>query len=209
MKIDLSRLSTPRMTGWETEITCPLRMIEVDFPCRPCQDGRPPKRSALGRVCRQFWPWLCFVACSVLSYFIVSQFIVTTVVVQGRSMAPTLAHGDRYLLHRWQLLFRSPERGDLVVVRDAARHDFIVKRIVGLPGESLQLKEGGVWINGERLVEPYLPAGVRTQGMEGIEPLIVVGKNRYFVMGDNREISEDSRTHGAVLSDQILGFIPQ
>ena len=208
MKTDSTKPTKPGKLGWETQITCPLTMVEVDFPGRRGQYGRS-RHSVFGAVWRQIWPWCCFVACSVLSYFIVSHFIVTTVVVQGRSMAPTLAHGDRYLLHRWQLMFRSPVRGDLVVVRDATRHDFVVKRIVGLPGERLQLKDGSVWINGERLVESYLPVGTRTQGMEGIEPLTIVGKNRYFLMGDNREISEDSRTYGAILGEQILGFIPQ
>jgi signal peptidase I len=144
-----------------------------------------------------------------LSYFIVSHFIVTTVIVQGRSMTPTLAHGDRYLLHRWQLLFRSPERGDLVVVRDATRKDFVVKRVVGLPGERVHFRDGAVWINGERLAEPYLAAGTRTIAVEGVDSLMIIGRDRYFVMGDNREISEDSRTYGAVTRDQILGFIPR
>jgi signal peptidase I len=179
-------------------------MVDIQFIGRP-----KPKPSAFRQVWRHFWPWLCFVVCSIVSYFIVSNFIVTTVIVQGRSMTPTLVHGDRYLLHRWQLLFRSPERGDLVVVRDAIRKDFVVKRVVALPGERVHFKDGAVWINGEHLVEPYLSTGTRTMVPEGVDSLMIIGSNRYFVMGDNREISEDSRTYGAVTRDQILGFIPQ
>jgi signal peptidase I len=189
-----------------TEIPCPLSRVDIEFIARPGGPATPP---VWRKVWRQFWPWLCFVTCSILSYFIVSNFIVTTVIVQGRSMTPTLAHGDRYLLHRWQLLFRSPERGDLVVVRDAVRKDFIVKRVIALPRDRVQFKDGAVWINGERLAEPYLAAGTRTTPGEGVDSLLVVGADRYFVMGDNREISEDSRAYGAVTRDQILGFIPQ
>jgi signal peptidase I len=180
-------------------------MVDIEFIGRPIAQPRPVFR----QVWRHLWPWLCFVVCSILSYFIVSHFIVTTVIVQGRSMTPTLVHGDRYLLHRWQLLFRSPERGDLVVVRDATRKDFIVKRVIALPGERVHFKDGAVWINGGRLAEPYLAAGTRTTTGEGVESLLIIGAGRYFVMGDNREISEDSRAYGAVTRDQILGFIPQ
>jgi signal peptidase I len=203
MNTDSTKPTDTPIKPWE--IPCPLTIVDIEFRSPPVQPKPPLLRQAL----RHFWPWLCFVICSVLSYFIVSNFIVTTVVVQGRSMTPTLAHGDRYLLHRWELLFRSPERGDLVVVRDATRNDFIVKRVVGLPGDRLQLKDGAVWVNGHRLNESYLPEGTRTAVVNGVDPLIVIGKNRYFVMGDNREISEDSRTYGPVLGNQILGFIPQ
>lgn len=199
--------TTKPRNAWETEISCPLTMVDIEFPYK----GRPAVRrpSGLGRAWRQAWPWCCFVACSLLSYFIVSSFIVTTVVVQGRSMTPTLVDGDRYLLHRWQLLFRAPARGDLVVVRDATRNDFVVKRVIALPGERVQFRDGAVFVNGERLVEPYLPAGTRTVVSDGIDPLVLVGKDRYFILGDNREISEDSRSYGAVSGKQILGFIPQ
>lgn len=203
MNTDSTKPTENQIKPWE--IPCPLTIVDIEFRSPPPQ----PKPPIMRRVWRHFWPWLCFVACSIVSYFVVSNFIVTTVVVQGRSMTPTLVHGDRYLLHRWELLFRSPERGDLVVVRDAVRNDFVVKRVVGLPGERLQLKDGCVWVNGERLREPYLPQGTRTAAADGIDPLIMIGKKRYFVMGDNREISEDSRIYGAVLADQILGFIPQ
>jgi signal peptidase I len=112
------------------------------------------------------------VACCLLSYYVVSEYIVTTVVVQGRSMAPTLTDGDRYLLHRWQLLFREPARGDLVVIRDAVRNDFVVKRIVGLPRERIQFKDGEVFVNGRKLVENYLTHGTATYVLGGVRALV-------------------------------------
>jgi signal peptidase I len=200
--------TTSRDEKLDAALASPLRLVEVEVEFAPLPVA-PPKPPLWPRVYRQLWPWMCFVLCSIFSYYIVSRFVVTTVVVQGRSMTPTLVDGDRYLLHRWQLLFRKPHRGDLVVIRDAVRKDFVVKRIIAGPGERLQFKDGGVWVNGRLLREPYLSAGTHTFVSGGVEPLILVGANRYFVMGDNREISEDSRIYGPVLRDQVLGFIPQ
>lgn len=205
---DWTQIPSKPEPRWGTQIPGPLRVIEVevDYPLRY---GRPARPSLLGRVWRQFWPWACFVACCALSYYLVSEYIVTTVVVQGRSMTPTLADGDRYLLHRWQLMFRQPARGDLIVIRDAVRNDYVVKRVVGLPRERIQFRNGEVWVNGEKLKESYLPLGTQTRIIDGAEPLYIVGADRYFVMGDNRDVSEDSRIYGAVKASQILGFIPQ
>ena len=205
---DWTQISSKPKPHWDTRIPGPLRVIEVEVDCPP--RGAAPRRSSLfGRVWKQFWPWACFVVCCGLSYYLVSEFIVTTVIVQGRSMAPTLADGDRYLLHRWQLMFREPARGDLVVIRDAVRNDFVVKRVVGLPRERIQFRNGEVWVNGEKLREAYLPVGTETRVIDGTEPLYLVGADRYYVMGDNRDVSEDSRIYGAVKASQILGFIPQ
>ncbi|MCI0746608.1 MAG: signal peptidase I [Verrucomicrobia subdivision 3 bacterium] len=190
----------------QRDLEIPLRVIELDAEYfRP--SGRSVKFPREGW--RRFWPWFCFIVCSIISYFLVSQFIVTTVVVQGRSMAPTLVDGDRYLLHKWELLFRAPKRGDLVVIRDSRRKDYMVKRVVALPGERVQIRDGAVFVNGERLSEPYLRAETRTLTVDGTEPLLIVGKDRYFVMGDNRGLSEDSRVYGPVQRERILGYIPQ
>ena len=191
-----------------TQVPGPLRVIEVEVECPVCY-GKPPPQSGLRRLWNKFWPWSCFAACCLLSYYLVSEYVVTTVVVQGRSMAPTLTDGDRYLLHRWQLLIRKPERGDMVVIRDAERNDFVVKRIVGLPRERIQFKDGDVFVNGVKLVESYLTHGTPTYVLGGVEPLFLVGADRYFVMGDHRAVSEDSRIYGAIKGNQILGFIPR
>lgn len=205
---DWTQIPSKPRAQWGTQIPGPLRVIEVEVECPP-RYGSPRRQSWMRRAWNAFWPWSCFVACCLLSYYLVSEYVVTTVVVQGRSMAPTLADGDRYLLHRWQLLFREPTRGDLVVIRDAVRNDFVVKRIVGLPRERIQFKDGDVFVNGAKLVETYLVHGTTTHVLGGVEPLFIVGADRYFVMGDNRDVSEDSRIYGAVRGSQILGFIPQ
>lgn len=144
---------------------------------------------------------------SLASYYIVSHYVLTGVVVEGASMTPTLHDGDRYLLNRLAYHYREPRRGDLVVIRDPGHADYAVKRIVGLPLDVLQLKDGRIYLNGKQLSEPYLNEGTRTFSADKKEHLIVVGQDHFFVLGDNRGISEDSRFYGAVRRDQIVGVI--
>jgi len=145
-------------------------------------------------------------ALSVCSYFFVSSYLVSIVVVQGRSMEPTLQDGSQYLLNRFAYLCRAPERGELAVLRDPGHRDCAVKRIVALPGECVELKDRRLYVNGRRLAEPYLPAGTPTQPLRQPFPL-QLGPDQYFVLGDNRPNSEDSRIYGAISRRQILGCL--
>jgi signal peptidase I len=150
---------------------------------------------------------VCLVLFSLISYFLITRYVLTAVVIEGRSMSPTLVEGERFILDRWSCHFRNLERGDLVVIKDPGHKDYAVKRIVGLPGESLFLKDGAVLLNGKRLLETYLPTGTKTFSPDRKDRLILVGKNQYFVMGDNRANSEDSRFYGAVSRERILGTL--
>ena len=156
---------------------------------------------------RQLLLLLCVGVLSVLSYYLVTRFVATTVIVQGKSMIPTLQDGDRFILNRWSYVYRSPRRGDLVVVKDPGHQDYAVKRIVGMPCESLYFKRGSVLVNGKYLLEPYLASGTQTFLPDTREKLLVVGQDRYYVLGDNRGNSEDSRYYGAVHRSQIIGSI--
>src|SRR5438270_2300369 len=105
---------------------------------------------------------VCLAVLSIVGYFLMSRFVATSVIVQGRSMMPTLQDGDRFILNRLSYFHRSPQRGDLVVVKDPGHKDYAVKRIVAMPGESLYFKKGEVLVNGKHLLEPYLAAGTQT-----------------------------------------------
>ena len=157
----------------------------------------------LKQVCLLVW----IVALSLLGYYLISHFVVTLVEVQGRSMTPTLQDGDRFFLNRLAFYFRPPARGDLVVVKDPGHTDCAVKRIVGLPGDSILIKDGAVFVNGRRLAEPYLSRGTATLLDVPGEKKVVLGKGNYFLLGDNRVHSEDSRHYGPVLRGQIVGLI--
>jgi signal peptidase I len=165
-------------------------------------------RAALpDQLCHQLLLLLLVGVLSVACYYLVSRFVATTVIVQGRSMTPTLQDGDRYILNRWSYFCRTPQRGDLVVVRDPGHNDFAVKRVIGMPCESLLFKRGKIMVNGKQLLEPYLPSGTQTFLPDTREKLLLVGKDQYFVLGDNRGNSEDSRYYGALRRDQIVGSI--
>ena len=129
------------------------------------------------------------------------------VVVDGPSMTPTLSHGERLLMHRWALHVRQPQRGDVVALGPFTDGDLLVKRVVALPGETIHLKRHGVYVNGQQLREPYLDRDFATFPCRfGSEP-VQLAEDEYFVLGDNRGNSEDSRAFGPVRRSTFLGFI--
>ena len=144
---------------------------------------------------------------SLLSYAVINRWFLSTVVVQGRSMEPTLEDGDRCLLNRLSYFYASPKRGDLVVLHDRDENDLAVKRIVALPGESVHVGNGNLYVNGRRLPEPYLKHGTITSAPVWAGQTIRLGGNEYVVLGDNRGESEDSRLYGPVARGQIVGTL--
>lgn len=150
---------------------------------------------------------LCLIVFSVISYYLITGYVLTAVVIEGRSMLPNLVEGERFILDRWSCHYRDLVRGDLVVIKDPGHKDYAVKRIVGVPGDALFLKEGAVLLNGKHLLETYLASGTQTFSPDKKDRLILIGKDQYFVMGDNRENSEDSRFYGAVPRERILGTL--
>ena len=121
--------------------------------------------------------------------------------VEGKSMIPSLRDGDYLLARRFHHLKRKPARGDIVVVAIPGKSR--LKRIVGLPGERVTFTDGLLLINGDRLTEPYLRGLPPYLGLE--HSVFVLDGEEYFVMGDNRAHSTDSRDYGPVRLAQIEG----
>jgi signal peptidase I, bacterial type len=142
------------------------------------------------------------------SYFLVSHYVIQSVEVVGPSMAPTLHHSDRYVLNRLAYVVHGPKPKDIVVVKDPTDGTFVIKRIIAMPGDAVLFKNGEVYVNGQRLSEPYVHPGNRTYTYsDAAEQLIVCGRDQYFLLGDNRENSFDSRMYGPVRRQNILGVV--
>jgi signal peptidase I len=178
---------------------------------------RPASPSGAGKagsgslsIPRQIAQFLAFSLLAIASYFLISHFLLQSVKVVGRSMVPTLHDSDHCLLNRWIYHFRSPRQSDVVVLVDPSDHGFSVKRIIATPGDSIFLKDGGVYVNGRKLAETYLAPGTMTFTESKYRgELILCGKDQYFLLGDNRPNSIDSRTYGVVPRRNILGPIIQ
>lgn len=126
----------------------------------------------------------------------------------GVSMEPALYNGQEVLINRFIYKITSPKRGDVIAFLPNGNQNFhyYLKRIVGLPGESIQIIDGYVYINGERVPEDEYDK-MADYGIAGNE--IQLGSDEYFVLGDNRNMSEDSRSGniGAVKKDTIAGKV--
>ena len=123
--------------------------------------------------------------------------------VRGVSMLPELENRQHILVDRLVFRWREVRRGDVVVLRmpgDPARH--LVKRVVGLPGECVAIRDGAVYVNGRRLAEPYLSGRV---DRAETRPMIEVARGHYYVLGDHRVLSSDSRAWGLIPARSITG----
>jgi len=150
---------------------------------------------------------LCVALWCVLSSVLVHRFLYSSIEVIGRSMAPTLQEGDWRLINRWRHRLLAVERGDVVVFQEPRSRLAVVKRVIGLPGDIIQFRSDAVYVNYRKLPEPYLPPRVITQSNRlGTEPL-AVGPDQYFLLGDNRSVSLDSREYGAVDHSELLGIV--
>ena len=142
------------------------------------------------------------------AYLLISHFLIQSVKVVGTSMDPTLRNSQMYLLNRFAFLVRTPQPSDIVVLRDPGDHGLSVKRIVASPGDTVILRKGALFVNGRVLDEPYLPEGTVTYpGPYVKEQTFTCAPGQFFVLGDNRMNSADSRIYGPVSRSAILGLL--
>jgi signal peptidase I len=144
---------------------------------------------------------------------VVRAFLFQAFWIPSASMEPTLHEGDRVLVNKLSYDLHDVHRGDVVVFKrpiepgeligDHPENQIsdLIKRVVGLPGDTIESRDGDVYVNGERLDEPYLPADTPTEGLDRQE----VPEGTVFVMGDNRTNSHDSRAFGPIDQSSIVG----
>jgi signal peptidase I len=134
-------------------------------------------------------------------------FIMTPHEVIGNSMYPTYKDGEYLMANKIVYKFSEPKRGDVIIFKYSETQDFI-KRVIGLPGDQVMLKDGNIYVNGNKLDESgYLDASVYTNGGEYLHEgeTITVPEGKYFVCGDNRQHSSDARSFGPIEKSSIKG----
>ena len=138
--------------------------------------------------------------------FLIITFVGQRTHVSGESMKNTLDHGDQLIVDKITYRFRDPERFDIIVFPFHYKENtYYIKRIIGLPGETVQIVDGTIYINGQVLKESYGREVMQDPGIAA-EP-ITLGEDEYFVLGDNRNQSSDSRdpSVGLIHRDEIIG----
>lgn len=152
--------------------------------------------------------FFCYLAVTVLSILFLIIFVIQRADVYGDSMEPALKDGDILLVDKLSYRFSDPKRFDVIVFSYRYQKGrYYTKRIIGLPGETVQIKEGAVWINGEKLEKDVSSEPIKKPGRA--EEIITLGEDEYFVLGDNRNDSSDSRDTdvGNIKRDDIIGRI--
>jgi len=148
------------------------------------------------------------VAIVFLSAIIIRTFVFQPFVVEGSSMERTFHNGEYLFIEKVSYKVKTPKRGDVVVFRYPRdiRYNYI-KRIVGLPGETVQIKQGNVYINGNQLSEEYIPATQATlvDNNPDLNYEVTLEDDQFFVLGDNRDHSSDSREWGPLDRKFIIG----
>jgi signal peptidase I len=155
--------------------------------------------------------WMVILSLALGVALLVRHFVIQTFSIPSASMYPTLKVKDRLLVEKLAYQYRDVRRGEIIVfktpksvqVRNNDKIEDFVKRVVGLPGETVEIKANQVLINGKPLNEPYLPKGIVTTG----DQRVIVPIDQYFVMGDNRGDSFDSRGWGTVPRSLIVGRV--
>jgi len=169
---------------------------------QPAAAAAPARPSTASSLVREL---VEVVVLAVILYFGIS-FAVQAVHVEGLSMFATLDDNDYLIANKIDYRLHAPQRGDIIILRPPSSNstDFI-KRIIALPGERILISQGFVYINGHKLDEPYLPEAWTQLDNWGGPDGTIVPPNDYFVMGDNRNRSQDSRIFGFIGRDRIDG----
>lgn len=170
--------------------------------------GEEPQKSFMQTLKGYFIEFFETIVVILAIFAVIYLFVAQFHKVSGNSMVPTLHNEDYLITEKISYRFGKPKKGDIIVLKNPRdeSQDFI-KRIIATPGDSVKVENNSVFINGQIINEPYLPSYTLTRTgsflKEGSE--VKVGTNQYFVFGDNRSHSSDSREWGAITKEEIVG----
>ncbi len=171
------------------------------------QDPKRGPKQAGKSWTAELWDWVKTIVVAFVIMMLVNLFVFNLSMVKGQSMQPTLVEHDRLFVNKMVYHFGEPTRSDVIVLRDpsedATKKDYLVKRIVGLPGDTIEVRDHQLYVNGVQQTENYTDIEVQDPdfGPITLEP------DHFFVMGDNRHEgkSKDSRMFGSITSSEIIG----
>ncbi len=200
--------ASPEELGWsEGPVGAPAAVPPPPLATSSPPTAKPPLAKRPSGA-RSLIEWIVILVAALTVAFVVKTFFIQAFYIPSGSMEPTLMPGDRVLVNKISYDLHSIHRGDIVVFKsppseiasDPSVKD-LIKRVIGLPGDRIQAINGQVYINGKLLKEGYLPAGTVTSDL----PLQTVPPGQYFMMGDNRGDSKDSRYIGTIPRHLIVG----
>ena len=157
---------------------------------------------------REVLDWILYIGIVLILSWLIVTFVGVRTVVDGQSMEPTLQDGNNLIVDKLSYRFRDPKRYEIIVFPyKYEENTYYIKRIIGLPGETVQILEGEIYIDGEKLEEDYGVSEITDPGIAAEE--IELAGDEFFVLGDDRENSEDSRMAdvGAVKRSYIYGKV--
>lgn len=163
----------------------------------------------MNRIMRELLNTAIYLLCVLGAVWLVITFVGQRTEVEGASMENTLHNGDNLIVDKLSYRFHDPERFDIIVFPFQFQDNtYYIKRIIGLPGETVQIMDdGSIYINGEKLEENYGMEVIKPETIGRAAEPIELGEDEYFVMGDNRNNSSDSRTDmvGNIKRENIIG----
>lgn len=153
-----------------------------------------------------FW-WIVEILFVILAAYLIIEYAVEKTTMMGVSMNTTLNDGDKIIINKLAYWRGEPQRNDVIVFSQSKNgHGYYnIKRVIGLPGETVEIVNGDVYIDGRKLTEVITVEAMRVAGLA--DDAIVLGENEFFVLGDNRNYSEDSRfaNIGIIVKNDIIG----
>ena len=169
--------------------------------------ARRKKKNRVGSVMRELLGWLFYILIIIGLTYLIITYVGQRTRVSGSSMETTLSDGDNLIVDKLSYRFQDPKRFDIVVFPyKYEENTYYIKRIIGLPGDTVQVKDGYTYINGELLESDIYGAEVMIEAGVASEP-ITLGEEEYFVLGDNRNHSLDSRdpSVGILKREDLIG----
>ena len=165
------------------------------------------RREKTNKIIKEIVLWAVELLLVIGAAFFIVHYAIEKTTMAGESMEPILSSGDEILINKFAYRFTEPKRFDIIVCKhNGKEHSFYnIKRVVGLPGETISIKDGFVYINGEAIDEKIDVPPMTTAGVA--EDKLKLDDNEFFVLGDNRNNSEDSRftSLGNVVKEDIIG----